>query len=311
MSDTETASRGKPRVGHPEADKPTPSERPVHVIEEADILTAAEEEKVRERLALPATAVYAIVKEEGLLELGRPTGSLFFSGVVAGLAMGFSVLSLALFEMYLPAGASWAPLVGSAGYSVGFLIVVLGRQQLFTESTLTGVLPLIATPSWGRLGQLGRVWGTVLAANWVGCLLAAVCFVVLPMVPPAVSAAVVAASQHYLELSAGEAFWRAIGAGFLVAVMVWMIPNAEANKFAIVAGMGWLIALGEFTHVVAGMCEVGVLVLTGDLGWVEGVVGLALPTLAGNVVGGRGVFAMLAWAQVREEVTGGGEDLGA
>ncbi len=43
--------------------------------------------------------------------------------------------------------AKWRPLVDSLGYSLGFLFVILGRQQLFTENTLTAILPLARRPT--------------------------------------------------------------------------------------------------------------------------------------------------------------------
>ena len=276
-------------------------QRPEHVIDEADALTEAEEEKVIERLSLRAPAVYAAVKEEGELELARPTSSLFFSGIVAGIAMGFSILTLALIRMHLP-DTQWEPLISSFGYATGFLIVVLGRQQLFTETTITAVLPLTANPTFDSLGNLARVWLTVLAANWIGCVLIAAAFVSFSLVPDDVATAVIDASRHYAEHSAWDAFVLGIGAGFLVAAMVWVMPGAENAHFAVIAFTGWLIALAGFTHVIAGMVEIVALVLVGDIGFMHGLLTLALPTLAGNVLGGTGLFAALAYAQVRNDV---------
>ena len=278
-----------------------PHERPRHVIDEEHSLTEAEVEKVVERVSLRAPAVYAVVKEEGEAELARPTASLFWSGIVAGIAMSLSILTLALLQMHLP-DAEWAPLITSFGYAAGFLIVILGRQQLFTESTITGVLPVIADRTWSALGDLARVWVTVLLANWIGCALAAVGFVTFALVPDEIATAVVDASRHYGELSAKTAFVHGIGAGFLVAAMVWMMPGAEKHKFALIAFTAWLIALGEFTHVIAGMVEIVALVLVDELTFFDGLFTLALPTLAGNVVGGTGLFALLAYAQVKNEV---------
>ena len=276
-------------------------ERPEHVIDEASALTEAEEDKVVERLNLRAPAVYAIVKEEGEAELARPTASLFWSGIVAGIAMGFSILTLALLRMHLP-DADWEPLVSSFGYAAGFLIVVLGRQQLFTENTLTVVLPVLAERTMSAFGDLSRVWGTVIVANWIGCVLVALAFTRLALVPDDISAAIVDASRHYTELSAGTAFVHAIGGGFLVAAMVWIMPGAETSKFVLISFTAWLIALGGFTHAIAGMVEIAALVFTGDLSFVRAFLTLALPTLAGNIVGGTGLFALLAHAQVKDEV---------
>ena len=275
--------------------------RPAHVIDEAAALTEAEEEKVIERLSLRAPAIYAAVKEEGELELERPTSSLFFSGIVAGIAMGFSILTLALIRMHLP-DTQWEPLVSSFGYATGFLIVILGRQQLFTENTLTVVLPLTASPSIRALGRLLRVWGTVLAANWIGCALIALAFVTFSLVPDDVGTAVIDASRHYGELSSYKAFVLGIGAGFLVAAMVWMMPAAEGSHFVLIVFIGWLIALAGFTHVIAGMVEIVALALVGEISFGQAVFTLALPTLAGNVLGGTGLFAALAYAQVKSEI---------
>ncbi len=276
-------------------------ERPEHVIDEAGSLTSAEEEKVVERLKLRAPAVYAIIKEEGEAELARPTESLFWSGLVAGIAMGFSILGLAVLRMHLP-DASWAPLVSSFGYAAGFLIVVLGRQQLFTETTLTVVLPVLVERSASAFAQLCRVWGTVLAANWIGCVLVALAFTRFALVPEDVSAAVVDASRHYGELSLRSAFVHGIGAGFLIAAMVWIMPSAEGSEVVIISFTAWLIALSGFTHSIAGMVEIAALVLEAELGVAHGLFKLALPTLAGNILGGTLLFALLAHAQVKDEV---------
>lgn len=278
-----------------------PRSRPRHVIDEEHSLTEAEVEKVVERIALRAPAVYAVVKEEGEAELARPTASLFWSGIVAGIAMGLSILTLSLLRMHLP-NTEWAPLVTSFGYAAGFLVVILGRQQLFTESTITIVLPVIADKTSRALKGLLRVWGTVLLANWIGCALVALGFVTFALVPQEIGAAIIDASRHYGEQSAGTAFVHGIGAGFLVAAMVWMMPGAERHKFALITFTAWLIALGGFTHVIAGMVEVVALVLAGELSFFDGLFTLALPTLAGNVLGGTGLFALLAYAQVKDEV---------
>lgn len=278
-----------------------PQHRPEHVIDEADVLTEDEEEKVIERLALRAPAIYALIKEEGEIELARPNASLIWAGVVAGIAMGFSVLTMALLKMHLP-DTEWAPLVYSFGYATGFLIVIFGRQQLFTESTITAVLPVLAAGSWAAIGRLATVWALVLSANWAGCVLIALAFETLSLVPADVRTAILDVSRHYADLSAADAFLRAIGAGFLVAAMVWMMPGAEGHKFALIAFTGWLIVLADFTHVVAGMVEIVVLVLAGEVPAMAALFTVALPTLAGNVLGGTGLFALLAYASVKDEI---------
>jgi formate/nitrite transporter FocA (FNT family) len=86
--------------------------------------------------------IHEIIREEGEAELRRPASALAWSGLASGLSMGFSFLTQALLRSSLPE-EPWRHLIDSFGYSVGFIIVVLGRQQLFTESTLTAVLPVL------------------------------------------------------------------------------------------------------------------------------------------------------------------------
>lgn len=99
-------------------------------------------ETVADNARLSAAVVYEIIQREGSAELSRGAAALWWSGVAAGLAIGFSVVAEALLAAYLP-DAPWKPLVDNLGYCVGFLIVILARQQLFTENTLTAVLPVI------------------------------------------------------------------------------------------------------------------------------------------------------------------------
>ena len=111
-----------------------------------------------------------MVRDQGLEELDRSFGGLAWSGVAAGLSIGFSFLLEAALQAGLPE-APWRPLVASFGYSLGFLIVVLGRQQLFTETTLTAIIPVMTERTFRMVGRTLRVWAIVLVANLVGTTL--------------------------------------------------------------------------------------------------------------------------------------------
>ena len=108
--------------------------------------------------------------------------SLWWSGVAGGLSISFSLLAMAILETHLPE-AGWRVLVTSLGYTIGFLIVILGRQQLFTESTITAVLPVLKDPTPDNLWQMARLWAIVLAANLTGTLFAAIFCSFSPVLP--------------------------------------------------------------------------------------------------------------------------------
>jgi formate-nitrite transporter family protein len=147
--------------------------------------------------------------------------------------------------VHLP-DASWRPLVTGFGYSVGFLIVVLARQQLFTENTVTVVLPVMAEFSIANVLRLMRMWGVVLAANMTGTFLAALFCSLTPILTPELRAGMIELSRQTMGLAWTEMFFRAIGAGFLIAAMVWLIPSAEAAQFYVVTMVTYLIAIAGF-----------------------------------------------------------------
>jgi formate/nitrite transporter FocA (FNT family) len=226
---------------------------------------------------------------------------LWWSGVAGGISISFSLLAQAILETSLPE-ADWRVLISSFGYSIGFLIVILGRQQLFTESTITMVLPVLKNTTRENLSRMARLWAIVLAANLAGTLFAALFCSFTPVVPDKLFAGMMAISRHLLEVGWWDMLFRGITSGFLMAALVWMIPSAEALRFNAIMIMTWLIAVGGFTHIVAGSLEAWLLVLAGDwsLAWM--VWEFMLPVLIGNIIGGTALFAMLSYAQVMREI---------
>ena len=112
----------------------------------------AEKAEVADRKSPGGHIVYEAVRQEGLHELDRSNSALAWSGIAAGLAMGFSLLTQAVLQSHLP-DTPWRPLLTKFGYAIGFLMVVLGRQQLFTENTLTVILPLLRKPRLAMFGE--------------------------------------------------------------------------------------------------------------------------------------------------------------
>ena len=134
------------------------------------LLHGKEVRDIERRTAPRAIIVHEAVRLEGEEELKRSSSALAWSGLAAGLSMGFSLVSEGLLYQHLP-DAPWRPLLSKFGYSVGFLIVILGRQQLFTENTLTPILPLLHRWRISTLMPVLRLSLIVLAANLTGTLL--------------------------------------------------------------------------------------------------------------------------------------------
>ena len=260
-------------------------------------LTPSEIEEAEQRSSVTPKVVHEAVRREGEQELKRTTSALSWSGLAAGLSMGFSLIAEGMLRHHLPA-ASWRPLVAKLGYSAGFLLVILGRQQLFTENTLTPMLPLFHKRDWPTAASVGRLWGIVLCANLVGALIVAWTLANTGVFPADVRGTFAAIAREALAQTFGQVMLRGVFAGWLIAMLVWMLPFAETGRFFVIVAMTWLIGIGGFSHVVAGAIEVLFLACGGAAPWHLVVGGYILPALLGNILGGVALVAVVNHGQV-------------
>lgn len=264
-------------------------------------LTLEERKHVRDATRHRAAVVYEIIRLQGETELRRPAPSLWYSGIAAGISIGFSLLTEAALAAHLP-HADWAPLVAKLGYCVGFLLVILGHQQLFTENVLTAVLPVVSRKSFKWLMRMLRLWGIVLAANLLGCAIFSWFFSSMPVIGDATQAEMARIVSTLLHNTPWEMFVKGIGAGWMIAGLVWILSSSEGVEFAVITLATYLIALFGFTHIVAGSAEAFYGYLTGMISARTGILEFFFPTLAGNVFGGTILFSALSYGQVREEI---------
>ena len=269
--------------------------------EGAAAFTAIEAKNIDRSARLSAPIIYEVLRREGEQEMERPLSSLWWSGVAAGLSLSLSLLAQAVLQSHLP-NAPWRPLVSSLGYCLGFLVAVMARHQLFTENTITPVLPLAAEPTLRNLGRMGRLWGVVLAANFAGTFSAALFYTFSSAVSPDIRSAMLEIAGHTMAHPPGEMFSRAVAAGFVIAAMVWLLPSAGPAQPLIVIVMTYLVAAAEFAHIIAGSLEAFMLVFAGRLAAAPLLIGFAGPVLAGNIIGGTLLFALISYAQVAEEI---------
>jgi formate-nitrite transporter family protein len=265
-----------------------------------------QEGAIRDAGRLSSKMIYEVVRRDGDEELHRPTPSLIWSGIAAGVLISFSVLGEAILRRNLP-DTGWRYLVENLGYSFGFLLVILGRMQLFTENTITTILPLVARRDRETLRLVMRLWGIVLSANILGAAVAAAFLAWSGAFEPAILETIRGLSEHATGFPAWTAFLKAIPAGIIVAAIVWMMPAQHGNEVLVIVLFTWLIAAGDFTHIIAGSVEMWFLLFTGDLAAEPAILDFFLPVLAGNVAGGTAVFGLLAWGQVRAEVPHAGD----
>lgn len=228
-------------------------------------------------------------------EFAKPSHLLFVSGLIAGLSMSLSVVGRANLAAAVPASA--ADPVGALLYPLGFLFVVMGRYQLYTENTLTPVVRVLTRIA--SIPHLLQVWGIVLAANLVGTGIAALVLAETDIFSPPVAAVARDLGHHLVAMSGPTLFWKGIVAGWLVASIVWLVhaTDSSVTRFLTVLFITYLLAIADLAHCVVGACEVLYLVFTGGASWSTFWWGFLAPATAGNTLGGVLLVAGLNFAR--------------
>ncbi len=263
-------------------------------------LEPTERQKARDEESLNAKVTHEVVRIEGEKELARTTSALWWAALAGGLSMGFSLVAEGLLRAHLP-DAHWRPLITKLGYPVGFIIITLASQQLFTENTVTPIVPLLRKKTAAMLKNVARLWAIVLAGNILGVIIFAWLLGRTELFEPNVKQAFEDIGLEAIKASFAVTLLRGVVAGWLIALMVWMLPAASTSKVAVIGIMTYLVGLGGLAHIIAGSADVLYLVATGVAGWGTYLGEFMAPALIGNVIGGLVFVAALNHAQVASD----------
>ncbi len=245
-----------------------------------------------------ADEIYENVRVAAEEELRRPAAALFWSAIAAGLIIGFSFFAGAYLAMLVPEHLAHA--AAAAGYPLGFIFVVLARNQLFTENTLEPIIPLLNKPTWKTVRQLLSLWAVVLVGNLIGALIFAWVAARTPMVGPDLRRAL----EHLAESATSGGFmdtaYRSIFAGWLIALMAWLVASTRSTGAQVL--LIWLttasISAFGFRHSIAGSVEAFFRTITGTAAWGDMIFGFLIPAVIGNIIGGVILVALLNHGQV-------------
>ena len=267
-------------------------------------LSCQEQVVLEEHERLSPHLLFEIIRRDGDEELARPARALLFSGFIAGIIISFSFLFKAVLTIYLP-DKPWSNLITSIGYTTGFILVILGRMQLFTENTITTIIPLFKEFSGVKFLNIMRLWGLVLLANLIGTFLAAIFLSMPTFVTPELATALHGIASHAAAMTPMENIVKGIPAGILIAAIVWMMPLSRSFSLFLILFFTYFISLGSFAHVVVGSGELAYEVINGGAGLYDYFVRFLIPTGFGNILGGTLVFTLLIYAQVSTELKDG------
>jgi len=143
-----------------------------------------------------------------------------------------------------------------------------------------------------------RLWAVVFVANILGTLLFSLAAAYTPTFGPEIKQAFAALGTEAVGHGFWSTFCRAVAAGWVIALMVWMLPGARHNRLWVIVIMTYVIGVAGMSHIIAGSSEVLFVVFTGALPWSAYFLGFMLPTLLGNVIGGVTLVAALNHGQV-------------
>lgn len=258
-------------------------------------------ESARDEKASKPKSYGEILEEEitqGLEQMERPTRGLFLSGLSAGLDLGFSVLLMAVLVTLLEGvvADAWVSILKGNAYAAGFIFVILGRSELFTEHTALAVFPVLGGRTSVR--ELARLWGVVYTSNVVGALIFAVLMVSITPPLDAVDPAAFGKIAHPLT----DHPWlviltSAVLAGWLMGLVSWLVSAAKDTVSRIV--LVWLvtgtIGLVGLHHCIVGTVEVFAGVLTDPTLHMADYGRFLLWTTIGNAVGGVLMVAVIKY----------------
>jgi formate-nitrite transporter family protein len=272
-----------------------------------DLQRNAERElhKEAEKTEEPQKGYETILEQEinaGVTELERPPASLFLSGLSAGLDVSFSLLVIAVLT-HLAEGQFSQPverLLLANAYSVGFLFVVLGRSELFTEHTTLAVLPVLDRRA--SLAQLGRLWGVVYVANLLGAIAFAAFFV---LVAPSLGIAEPRTFGHIASEIVSHSWWvillSGVLAGWLMGLLSWLVAAARdtISQIFMVWLVTFVIGLAHLHHSIAGSAEVLAGVFSGQGATAGDFLRFLSASTLGNAVGGIVFVAVIKYGHAR------------
>lgn len=252
---------------------------------------------VQKNLARPsAEEIFKQVAANARQELERPSIALALSGFGAGVFMGLSALGTAI-AIRLLGPSPHTQILSRMFYPIGFIVVILGRSQLFTENTLYPVALVLAQKRefWNTV----RLWSVVLPSNVLGAL----AFSCLASWTSAFEPETVAALNHLgmaaVAHPATQIFWSGVIGGWLIALAAWLVSGSHSitGSVMIIWMLTYIVGLGNFAHCIASSCEVFVPVLMHRIPWTE-FPRWFFPAVSGNIVGGVGLVTILAYGQV-------------
>jgi formate-nitrite transporter family protein len=242
-------------------------------------------------------------------ELSRPTLAMLFSGFAGGIGMGLTGLSVALALSYL-GNSPTAHFISFCFYPIGFIVVIIGRAQLFTENTLFPIV-LVLDEHDHVLATL-KLWGVVFVSNVAGAVFFGWLLMKTGALPTNFADALAGLGTEAVQGHFTLIFAKGVIGGWLIALVAWMVTASHwtIGQLAITWMLTFIVGAGHFSHCIASSAEIVAAIMSGHTHF-SNYFGWLLPATLGNIVGGVFIVSVLNYGQVRigaeeEEMPNGG-----
>jgi formate/nitrite transporter FocA (FNT family) len=242
-----------------------------------------------------AEDIYEQVATNARQELKRSSIALALSGFGAGAFMGLSALGTAM-GLALLGSSPNARIVSRMFYPLGFIVVIIGRSQLFTENTLYPVA-LVLTEK-GQFWNTMRLWAIVLPTNVLGAFAFALLAANTSAFDPSFVDAMATLGAKAIAHPATTVFWSGVIGGWMIALAAWLVSASHSitGSVMVIWMLTFIVGLGDFAHCIASSCEILITVLTGH------APGIAFfqwfgPAVLGNIFGGICLVTILEYGQ--------------
>lgn len=275
----------------------------IDVPEEDKGTETGEETKEPSPLGQEAPKIVDDASKIGAKRLRRPLMGDAITAFTGGMSVSFGAIAMVMAAAAMGGGIdspSTALLVGALVFPVGFLILLVGKTELFTENFLLPVAAVLK--GRGDLRQLGLLWGATLSFNLLGALVFAVLISRNHVLSPAPAEEMIALATHSINYGLWTAFIKALFAGWLMTTLTWLLVAAVGfgPRIAVIWAIGTLIVLGQFNHVIISAAEIFIAMFLGaEITIGEWVTRNFLPALIGNIFGGLVFETMLQYVQSR------------
>lgn len=234
--------------------------------------------------------------EEGTQRLSRPWREVLVTGFFGGTEVAVGVLAF-IFVLH----ETGNQLLAGLAFSVGFIALLLGRTELFTEGFLVPVVTVAAKRAKPR--QLAKLWSGTLVANLIGGWLI---MWLIVLAYPALHGTLVDSAEHFATAPINaETITLSVLGGMTITLMTRMQHGTDDMVAKIVAAVigGFLLAGTEMFHSILDSLLIFGAIHTGDatFGYLEWAKFFAL-AVTGNMVGGLGLVTLLRLVRSKERL---------